>query len=49
MATMIKPYQHNPRRISENRAAKLAADLATFGDLGGIVQEMTTHLGMRNC
>lgn len=38
----IKPYPKNPRKISEAAAVKLAADLATFGDLGGIVQEMAT-------
>jgi len=38
----IKPYPHNPRRITEQRAAKLAADLATFGDLGGIVHDVNT-------
>jgi site-specific DNA-methyltransferase (adenine-specific)/modification methylase len=38
----MKPYEENPRYITEPEAERLREDLARFGDLSGVVHDLNT-------
>ena len=38
----IKPWRKNPRKISDKELAELKRSMETFGDLGGVVFNLTT-------